>query len=247
MKKVFNFVKEWAIAIVPLVIISVFLGVVFYSNSKVVVFENDSREIFFQKVSQEAFELRDNFPGLEYGQKFSQEELENLSQQLGWQQVYPRKVETTGKSSFFFKTAYAVEKKKVELFIGKTEHRVNGVLVKSDVAPFLDRGRTMVPLRFVGEAFGFKVEWEEERKRVVVSYENTGDKVILTIGSTTATVNGAICPLDVPPRIVGGRTFVPIRFIVEAFGAKIADVQQHYHPTLGYPMGVSKVTIEMLY
>lgn len=152
-------------------------------------------------------------------------------------------------ATVFFSTAYAAEKKPtiIELYINKTEHRVNGVSVKSDSAPFIERGRTMVPLRFIAESFGFEVDWDPEESRINVGHKGTGDKIILTVGSTTATVNGTQCQLDVPPQIVGGRTFLPIRFIVEAIGARVADVQQYYHPTLGYPMGVSKVTIEMLY
>ena len=46
--------------------------------------------------------------------------------------------------------------------------------------------------------------------------------IVLAIGSTTATVDGASVGLDVAPEIVGGRTFVPIRFIAETFGASVA-------------------------
>jgi len=45
--------------------------------------------------------------------------------------------------------------------------------------------------------------------------------IVLAIGSTTATVNGTSVGLDVAPEILGGRTFVPIRFIAETFGADV--------------------------
>jgi len=45
--------------------------------------------------------------------------------------------------------------------------------------------------------------------------------IVLAIGSTTATVNGTSVELDVAPEILGGRTFVPIRFISESFGATV--------------------------
>lgn len=45
--------------------------------------------------------------------------------------------------------------------------------------------------------------------------------IVLAIGSATATVNGASTGLDVAPEILGGRTFVPIRFIAETFGADV--------------------------
>jgi len=43
----------------------------------------------------------------------------------------------------------------------------------------------------------------------------------LQIGNPTAMVNGDVVVLDVPPELVNNRTFVPIRFIAETFGAKV--------------------------
>jgi hypothetical protein len=49
-----------------------------------------------------------------------------------------------------------------------------------------------------------------------------GEKVIqLWINQATATINGKSHPLDAPPEIKAGRTFVPLRFIAEAFDAKV--------------------------
>jgi hypothetical protein len=215
------------------------------NRNEVVFGLDDGHWVYFKELNSDLFEIRDNFSGMEYGQRFSKQQMDEMSQQFGWQQIRPNPEPPS--SSFFFSTAYAAEKKTVELFIDKTEHRVNGALVKSDAAPFIQQGRTMVPLRFVGESFGFEVEWIPLEEKIVVSYESTGDEVVLSIGSRTIIANGTRCSIDVPPQIVGGRTFIPIRAVVEVFGANIADIQQNRHPTLGYPMGVSKVTIEMLY
>ncbi len=46
------------------------------------------------------------------------------------------------------------------LFPGKTTYLFNGQYYDMDVAPTVIRGRTMVPLRFVAEAFGFKVSFQ---------------------------------------------------------------------------------------
>jgi len=43
----------------------------------------------------------------------------------------------------------------------------------------------------------------------------------LTIGVSLAKINGQDFPLDVPPLIIKGRTFIPLRFISEAFGAEV--------------------------
>jgi hypothetical protein len=46
--------------------------------------------------------------------------------------------------------------------------------------------------------------------------------VELRIGSTTALVNGKSVALEVAPRIVAGHTFVPVRFVGEAFGSQVS-------------------------
>jgi len=55
-------------------------------------------------------------------------------------------------------------------------------------------------------------------KEVVV--EKGAEKVVLTIGGTYAYVDGAPVELDAPAFIEEGRTFVPVRFLAEAFGAE---------------------------
>ena len=45
----------------------------------------------------------------------------------------------------------------VVMTIGSAEYTVNGVAKTADVAPFINGSRTMVPVRFVAEAFGITV------------------------------------------------------------------------------------------
>jgi len=55
--------------------------------------------------------------------------------------------------------------KVVELWIGKLEAKVNGKTVKLDVPPMIKKGRTFVPIRFVSEALGAKVDWNPKDLR----------------------------------------------------------------------------------
>jgi len=50
----------------------------------------------------------------------------------------------------------------VDLIIGQSSIWVNGVGRRLEAAPYLFRGRTMIPLRVVLEHFGLKVEWVEQ-------------------------------------------------------------------------------------
>lgn len=87
-----------------------------------------------------------------------------------------------------------------------------------DQAPYLSNNRTMVPLRFISEALGAEVEWDEVNRKVIVE----GNKIVeLTLDSAQATINGTACQLDAPPEVVGQRTMVPLRFVSEALGAEV--------------------------
>ncbi|MGM9551188.1 MAG: copper amine oxidase N-terminal domain-containing protein [Clostridia bacterium] len=52
--------------------------------------------------------------------------------------------------------------------IGSEKAYVNDEEVTLDVAPKMVKYRTLVPLRFISEAFGFKVEWDQESLTVVI-------------------------------------------------------------------------------
>ncbi|MCE5223975.1 hypothetical protein LLG10_07325 [bacterium] len=108
---------------------------------------------------------------------------------------------------------------KIELQIGSRSAYVNQNRIELEAPPFTENGRTLVPLRFIGEAFGAKIDWEAETKKVTYSLGST--KIEVIIGSVIAVVNGEKKNLDVPPKLVNGRTFVPLRFISESFGASV--------------------------
>ena len=61
----------------------------------------------------------------------------------------------------------------VILTIGSYEAKVNGVSVEIDVSAILVNDRTMVPVRFLTTAFGWKVEWVHSTKTVVI-YAGSG-------------------------------------------------------------------------
>jgi hypothetical protein len=103
--------------------------------------------------------------------------------------------------------------------IGSTIMEVNGVKFTMDVAPYIKGNRTYVPVRYLGEALGAEVQWDEVNKTVTVT---RGDKsVVLVIGSMTAKVNGEDVQMDVAPEIVNGRTMLPARWVAEGLGFEV--------------------------
>jgi len=95
---------------------------------------------------------------------------------------------------------------------------VNGQEVKMDVKPVIISGRTLVPFRALGEALGIQVEWKEATREVLAYGQTT---VRLKIDSKQAVVNGQTYQLDVPARIIGNRTMIPLRFFSERLGATV--------------------------
>jgi len=113
-------------------------------------------------------------------------------------------------------TPSAAEGRSAVFYIGSTIYNVNGVNKIMDVAPYIKAGRTYVPVRYLGEALGADVAWDEVTKTVTLT---KGDKsVVLVIGSTIAKINGADVQMDVAPEIVNGRTMLPARWVAEGLG-----------------------------
>jgi N-acetylmuramoyl-L-alanine amidase len=96
---------------------------------------------------------------------------------------------------------------------------LNGSRLQFEVEPRIENGRTLVPLRAIFEAMGASVDWDENTRTVTARRADT--TVVLSIGSTSPTVNGKVWPLDVPAKIVNDRTLAPLRFVGEAFGGTV--------------------------
>ena len=109
---------------------------------------------------------------------------------------------------------------KVELRIDSPIPIINGVEKNSlDAPPFIAGGRTMVPMRFISEILRAQIIFEPVTKGITIVYKNK--TISIQIGSTRAYINREPVNIDVPPIIKNNRTFVPLRFIAEAFGGEV--------------------------
>lgn len=96
---------------------------------------------------------------------------------------------------------------------------LNGQHLSFDVPPIIEDGRTLVPLSKIFSALGADVKWDGTTQTITAT--KGGTEIKLTIGQTCAYKNGTIINLDVPARVVDGRTMVPLGFITESFGVKL--------------------------
>jgi hypothetical protein len=97
---------------------------------------------------------------------------------------------------------------------------VNGNQVNfPDQQPYIENGRTMVPVRFVAEALGAQVDCSKDG---VVSIDRGNVHIRMKIGESKATVNGVIKTFDAKSVLTPKyRTMVPLRFVSETLGAKV--------------------------
>lgn len=95
---------------------------------------------------------------------------------------------------------------------------INGIPVKVDPAPFVEGGRTYVPVRAVLEAYGVdSIGWEAPN--VLVSRGATNLRI--PVGENRVIKNGTAVQTDAAAMIKDGRTCLPIRAVIEALGGTV--------------------------
>ena len=108
-----------------------------------------------------------------------------------------------------------------------------------DAAPVIMESRTLLPIRYVAEAIGAKVSWNNNERKVTITLKGT--IIELWIGLNYAKVNGEFKLIDstnttVTPIIVEpGRTMLPLRFVSENLGAKVDWNSSKREVTITYP------------
>lgn len=85
-----------------------------------------------------------------------------------------------------------------------------------DVAPFIANNRTMLPIRFVAEALGFKVEWDDHTRTVILTDKD--NVVRIPVDTNKIIVNGKEFESDAKPILRNNRTMLPIGNIARALG-----------------------------
>lgn len=64
---------------------------------------------------------------------------------------------------------------KLQLYAGKTTAHIDGQRTSLPAAPYIEKGSTLIPLRFVAEATGYTVSWDQSNKTIHIS-TSAGDE-----------------------------------------------------------------------
>jgi len=126
-----------------------------------------------------------------------------------------------------------IPKTKIVLQVGNSVALINDKTVKLDASPKIVKDRTLVPLRFIAEAFGADVQWNSVFKLVIIKLQDK--EIILQIGTSYASVGDKKYTLDTAPIIDKGYTLVPIRFIAEALNSSVEWDSTTKTVTIVYP------------
>ena len=102
--------------------------------------------------------------------------------------------------------------------------------------PFIEKGRTFVPVRFLANSFGAEADWSRDPRTgrtETVTLERRDMRVSIDIGEDSFELyraeTGAVeeIGMDVEAVIRNGRTFLSFRALAEAFGADVNYSTDH--------------------
>ncbi len=117
----------------------------------------------------------------------------------------------------------------VTMTVGSKTAFLSGAPITLAVAPWKSPPPaivTMVPVRFVEDAFGCSVSWDSATKKTTLEYEKRKVKVTFSIGKSACVIQlgdgkPSIQSMFYPATIKESRTCVPIDFMAWVFGALI--------------------------
>ncbi|CAK4836423.1 unnamed protein product [Aphanomyces euteiches] len=92
--------------------------------------------------------------------------------------------------------------------------------------PYIEKGVTMVPARFISEQLDADVTFDPATQQVTINDAARGNKIILTLQSKKAVWNGETFTLEGAVRNRDGTTYVPLKFIAKALGAEVKWVAE---------------------
>ncbi|MBQ4150372.1 MAG: hypothetical protein IJC81_01030 [Clostridia bacterium] len=141
--------------------------------------------------------------------------------------TYANVAPTEAQLAFFTSVASGTAKKtEVKLTIGSTTAYINGEAQTLDAAPINRNNRTMLPVRFLANAFGVAndgIKWDGATRTATLT--NSEVTIIVTIDAPSMTVNGETVALDSPAIIENNRTYLPVRAIANALGVSNDNIK----------------------
>lgn len=100
--------------------------------------------------------------------------------------------------------------------------KINGSVLDQStlpMQPIIIDGTTLVPVREVFENLGAVVDYKEQSKEVYIGHNNS--LIVMQIGNDTYTVDGVPYTFKIAPKIINGKTMIPLRAVSEGIGLNV--------------------------
>lgn len=113
---------------------------------------------------------------------------------------------------------------------------------KMDVAPLIKSERTMLPLRYVGEALDAEVKWDEETR--TATFIKNGRRAEIQIDNDEIVLsNGEILKMDSKPLNINSRILVPVSNVANVFGLTNGNTEDNIKQDIEWDKDTRTVTI----
>ncbi|OPX84595.1 MAG: Thermonuclease precursor [Pelotomaculum sp. PtaB.Bin104] len=128
--------------------------------------------------------------------------------------------------------------------IGQNTYVSDGRPVAMDAAPFIENGRTLVPVRYLALSLGIpedKIIWNSSAQTVTLIKDDVN--IVMDVGGNIIYINGQPKEIDTAPLIREGRTYLPARYVVEAFGYEVGWDGDRQAVLIGPPGQLPEATV----
>lgn len=150
---------------------------------------------------------------------------QNVVLQPGANTIVITATDPAGNSKDYTYTVTLAVRNVVVMWIGKKDYIRNGNKEMLNAEPMVIGGSTYVPMRDLGKALNCEVAWDAAAKKATYTYVDviTGAKTVLEaiIDKQIGKLNGLPFDFGKAPKIVGGKTLVPLRAISQGLGADV--------------------------
>jgi hypothetical protein len=108
----------------------------------------------------------------------------------------------------------------IEMQLGQLKARIDSKEIALPCTPFLEKSSLYVPLRFIAESFGSKIEWKantggKSGGALIIIYKDI--VAVLETNKSTLLVNGALLTLKQPVMLKNGTLVCPIEAVMAIF------------------------------
>lgn len=96
---------------------------------------------------------------------------------------------------------------------------VNGIKIQGDAPPVVENNEIFLPVRTVAESLNINAQWDAQNKQI--TFKSNDNILTMTLDKTEYVFNNKKLAMSSSIKLYSGRTFVPARYIIEAFGGTI--------------------------